>query len=1132
MRLLIFIGSFLFVVSSVYSQNNKLETILQKGHSKYVTAADFHPSGKYVVTAGYDHSIILWNLTTGKEIRMFNRHTSAVWSVIFSPEGDQILSTSADQTTKLYDVKTGKLIHSWKMPKDDVRQAYFSQNGSHVILANNRGKHFVYDRVSGAEMGEYAKNYGSAYQKQVINLTGTKILSTSSYKGAEIFDLNTGDTLLHIPFDKVFSMGFSPDGSKVILGSTKLFAKVFDTKTGKELYELKDPDSEARCDGCNTRVVWSNNGKYILTMSRKVDAILWDANNGKKIRAFNDTREHPTVIKFSPNDSHVLISLRSVLYIYETKTGRKTVEIKNDKLPYFDVNFSPDGNYILIPGESSTAELWSVKSGRKKTTLSGYLNHKKDDGLNYSYSNWGDSRILNFISMKRSFALSPDNEHIVIGSIDSVALMINLSSGKVVKEFVGHSKVVLAFDFSPDGKTLATAGGEGNIILWDVASGKEKETVRAHRDLIFEIAFNSEGTELVTASWGGTIGCWNLIDGSFAKKEVGESAPYTVGFTPDDLYVVSGDLDKNFSFWEADILAEYRTLVGNSGVISDFSFSPSGKEVVTSSWDGRVKVWDVLTGMQLGRLTEHNGAVQTVDWHPQNKYIASAGADNAIILWDYKSKKVIKKLIGHNNTVTDLKFTSDGSKLISTSIEGLIKIWDLTEFTETYSRIQISRDQWLTTTPNGYFDGSSKALNLVNYVSGMEVVPVGSLFDKYFSPGLIKRINSGEKFNETGENINELIESSPLIAFHLTESTKRSIPVEEDSIYRWKKDLLPLGIRINSQNQELEEIRVYNNGKLIISESLDDKIVFRGGDKDVKNYEVPLSDGENLITALVINKDRTESSPTEILVQYDGEAAETDLYILSVGINTYKNPKYNLEYAVNDSKSFTKSLKNGGGALFHEIFEFSITNDKATKEFISATIEQIKKEIGPEDVFVFYYAGHGVMSYEKKQEDSDFYIVTHDVTNLYGEVEMLKEIAISAKQLMQYSMEIAAEKQLFILDACHSGGALESFSTRGDGREKALAQLARSTGTFFLTASQDVQYANEVGNLKHGLFTYALLEILGGEVGGNGDNKITINEVKSYVEDRVPDLSEKYHGSPQYPTSYSFGQDFPLVILK
>lgn len=68
--------------------------------------------------------------------------------------------------------------------------------------------------------------------------------------------------------------------------------------------------------------------------------------------------------------------------------------------------------------------------------------------------------------------------------------------------------------------------------------------------------------------------------------------------------------------------------------------------------------------------------------------------------------------------------------------------------------------------------------------------------------------------------------------------------------------------------------------------------------------------------------------------------------------------------------------------------------------------------------------------------------------------------------------------------------------------------------------------------MEHGLFTYAILEALEGKAdGGVKDDKITANEIKTYVEDRVPELSEQYHGSPQYPTGYSFGQDFPLVII-
>lgn len=1125
----------LFSVGVRAQETQKLETILQKGHSKYITSADFHPEGKYAVTGGFDNSIILWNIESGKQIRMYNRHTGPIWSVVFSPDGKQILSTSADQTAKLYDVLTGNLIHSWKIPKDEVRQAYFSTNGEHVLLFSNRDGYYVYDRKSGKKVGGWLKDYSASNQTALIDITGRKVLNRGNYKGAQVFNLINGDTILNIPFDKVHHMAFSPDGSKIALSSTKLFAKIFDAESGNEIALLEDPDSEERCDGCNTKQVWSHDGKYLVTASNRVDAILWDAQNGKKLKTFKDVSDlnkRPTVLKFSPDDSHIIFNISSTLYAFNVKTARKTLEAKADHMDYFDVNISPDSKYAIIPGKNNSADVWSIQTGKKKAALKGFLNHDRDDGLKYSYASYWDSGVLKYISMRRGFAVHPDGNHIVIGSVDSSALMIELSSGKVVQSFEGHSQVVLAFDFSPNGEVLATAGGDRHIKLWNVKTGKELDDIGYHSNLVFDLAFNSDGSKLVSASWDGTMAIWDLEKEEFEFKDLGGNSPYCIGFTPNDLYIVAGNLKNNFNFYEADALENFRDLVGHEDIVGEFAFSPNNELLATASWDGKVKIWNVLNGMLVGRLAKHDGPVYSVAWDPKNRFVASAGADNMILLWDPSKNEIVQKLEGHSNAVSCVRFTKDGSKLVSCSVEGVVKVWDLNTFTEEYSRIQISKNEWLTTTKSGYFDGSPKALYLVNYVSGMEVVPVGSLFDKFYTPGLIKRLNAGESFDDQGKNIEKLIESTPTIAYHLSNSGKRSIPIEVDSTYRWKKEVLPLGIQINSQDQGLEEIRIYNNGKLVVAESLEKEIVFRGSDKDIRYYDIQLADGENNIKSVVINKDRTESAPINLKVKFDGEAANTDLYILSIGINKYKNPQYNLDYAVNDSKSFAESIAKGSGKLFHAVFEYSITNDQATKNVITATIEEVKEKIGPEDVFLFYYAGHGVMSFAEDPSKSDFYIVTHDVTNLYGEVEMLNEKAISAKELMQFSMEISAEKQLFVLDACHSGGALNAFATRGDGREKALAQLARSTGTFFLTASQDAQFANEVGNLKHGLFTYAILEILSGEFGNNGDEKITINEIKSYVEDRVPELSEQYHGTPQYPTSYSFGQDFPLIILK
>ena len=1106
-----------------------LESILQKGHSKYITAYDFSSDNKFVVTGSHDNSIILWSLESGREIRMFNRHTDPIHSVKFSNDNKKILTSAADNTAKVFDVMTGNQLLSVRISKNELTESFFSPDNAYIVLLDNRDGVYVFDATSGKLINQFVKDYGAFNLIGLIDNTNTKILSDGNYEKFYVRNIKTGDTLLTIPFDKAYQLSFSPNGKFIAASSAKLFTKIFDANTGKEIYELKYGDEQ--CDGCNTKHVFSNSGNFIVTMSNKVDAILWDLTSGKKIKSFTEIRERPKQILFSDDDSYVLISFDEDVYVFEIKSGKEKLHVNSKNISYFTFHFSQDGQYILLPGANNEGLIYQVDNGKKKKSLEGFLNKKRDDGLRFSDENWTDKRILKYISMRRNFALSPDAKSIVIGNIDSTALVLSLETGKIIHELKGHRKVVFALAYSPDGTTIATAGGDRTIKLWNSVTGEEITSLKGHQELIFDIKFSSDGKKLASGSWDGSMRIWDLENlGEFHRIDMGNVSPYTVGFTPNNLYAVTGDLEKHVDFWEIDAGKSFRTLIGHTSILSSFDFSANGQYIVTASWDGRVKVWDVLTGMLLSKMEKHEGQVCAVRFDPKMRYVASGGSDNTIILWNPEKQNIVGELKGHSSTITSLSFTRNGDRLISCSIDGMIKIWDLTTLKEVYSRIQINRIDWLATNPNGLFDGSAKALDLVNYVSGMDVIPVGSLFDKYYTPGLIQKITNGEKLNDSGENLNQLIKTSPIISFEFKNSNYRSVTT--DSIYEWRQSVLPISLRINSQGENIDEIRVYNNGKLIIQESLSGELVFRGGDKDLKSFDIPLSNGTNNISAVVVNSDRTESVPSKINVNYDGTAALTDLFIITIGINQYKNPQYNLSYAVNDAQAFSTAIVKGSGSLFNSVKEIQILNDQATKINITSKIQEIKSLIGPEDVFVFYYAGHGVMSFAKADEAADFFIVTHDVTNLYDETSVLKSKALSATELMNFSREISAEKQLFILDACHSGGALEAFASRGDGREKALAQLARSTGTFFLTASQDAQFANEVGDLKHGLFTYALLEILNGQLGDNGDQKITISELKSYVEERVPELSSQYRGSPQYPTSYSFGQDFPIVIIK
>ena len=125
---------------------------------------------------------------------------------------------------------------------------------------------------------------------------------------------------------------------------------------------------------------------------------------------------------------------------------------------------------------------------------------------------------------------------------------------------------------------------------------------------------------------------------------------------------------------------------------------------------------------------------------------------------------------------------------------------------------------------------------------------------------------------------------------------------------------------------------------------------------------------------------------------------------------------------------------------------------------------------------------------------------------------------------------ISAQKQLYILDACQkcrSPHHLGPWSRR----RKAIAQLARSTGTHWLTASGSEQFATEFDELGHGVFTYVLLEALSGKA-DSGDHRVTVNELKAYLESRVTEVSEKYRGNPNTRPVMALGRIFPVSVPK
>ncbi len=106
-----------------------------KAHADIVYDLTFSPDGKLLATAGYDRLIKLWDVASGKELRILKDHSDTVYGLAFAPDGKLLASASADRAVKVWDVATGKRLYTLGESTDWVYAVAWHPNGQFVAAA-------------------------------------------------------------------------------------------------------------------------------------------------------------------------------------------------------------------------------------------------------------------------------------------------------------------------------------------------------------------------------------------------------------------------------------------------------------------------------------------------------------------------------------------------------------------------------------------------------------------------------------------------------------------------------------------------------------------------------------------------------------------------------------------------------------------------------------------------------------------------------------------------------------------------------------------------------------------------------------------------------------------------------------
>jgi WD40 repeat protein len=1025
------------------------------------------------------------------ELYVQTGHSDFVGRVAYSRDGKLIASLSSDKSIKLWDEASGQEQRTLR-GSGFIRSFAFSPNGTELASIDEERVIRFWNLRSGKEVREL-KSQIEAVRSLEYSADGRMLVAVGGNISIEQWDAAKGQLLgvktLPGHSSKLSSAALSPDGQILATGAFTdagySVISLWDLASGRELHQL-----ESFVAGSGpVAVAFSPNGKTLAASGGNTIS-LWDVESGTKLNSLRMSMFFYDVV-FTPDGKSLLSCGGNLIHILDASSLRIIKTVKGHSpsafAPYY-VAVRPDGAKFAH-GDGKTIVVWDLASALEDKVLKGHA------------------------GVIRALAFSDDGKTIASANEDAVRIW-NLAERGELKYLKGNADYVTNLAFGPNNKTLVSDGVFGEYTLWDPASGQQLRALRSNVGVDGSMAFSSNG--IIAGGNFGQIVLWDSSGNVLRQFGDGSNEPMSVALSPDGKTLARG-VDKRIALWDVASGKELWSLQAHEKNILKVTFSPDGGTLASLADDNTIKLWNAASGHEV-RTLNNSSHFLSVAFSPDGTLLVGGDSDGLVKFWDASSGRELRTFRAHPNDVNAVAFSPDGKMLATGGKDGTIRLWDVKNGGNLASLIALDEHDWVVATEGGRFDGSDGGIKHISYIQETGLIPLESFFDQFYTPRLLQRVYAHETPTPTSSAVDfsKRIKLPPLV---------RIISPKAGAVS--DSDAAEIVVRATDQGGGVEDLRLYQNGKLVSDETRQLEHVTG---VTTRRFNIALLPGVNTFRATAFNADRTEAVPDEIQIDLKAIEASSNLYILAVGLNEYKNTRYSLNYGHADAEAFADAIEQRGHGIFKEIKKRVIFDSDATRANIQAAFSQIIKQARPQDAFVFYYAGHGVMSEGDDSNPPDFYLVPYEVVRIYGDDGSLMHNGIAARTLRDMLKNIRAQKQLIVIDACQSGGAVETISMRGASEEKAILQLARSAGVTVLASAGQDQVATEFGKLHHGVFTYALLKGLSGEADGSPhDGKVTVKELEAYISDQVPELTKLYRGKRQDPNSWTRGQDFPIA---
>jgi WD40 repeat protein len=270
----------------------------------------------------------------------------AVNDFVFAPDGKTALSAGHDGTVQLLDAATGKELQLFAGFGPNIVQAAYSRTGSHAVIGASDSSVTFIDLASGVEAGRF-QTPGYLYRMAVSPDDGS-IAVLNNESEVRIYQ---ADGVLLTQFTgklspNVYGIAWCPESDCLLVWGKAGMLEVWDR------FKLALVDTLRGHAGVVRAAAFSPDGKRFATVADDKQVLIWNATNGKRVRALTGLKEAPMALAWSRGGKRLAVETDSAkAFVWNVTDGKPPVVVGPERgLGKEWVAFTPDGRSVVLGG--------------------------------------------------------------------------------------------------------------------------------------------------------------------------------------------------------------------------------------------------------------------------------------------------------------------------------------------------------------------------------------------------------------------------------------------------------------------------------------------------------------------------------------------------------------------------------------------------------------------------------------------------------------------------------------------------------------------------------------------------------------------------------------------------------------